>query len=228
MTRRSSWSSPSTRRDMGRVIGRDGRIANAIRSLLRVMATREAVHVELEIVGPTTEPPVAVARITGAKGLRGAVRIEPLTDWPEHLDVGARLRLEGEEDDRDGHPSRARRPGARRSPCPGSRARDAAEALLGRYLEVEPAPLRGRGQLLLAPARGAARRATLAAHARRGRRGLPRRRGRGLPDRRTRWRGAPRPGSPSMWCARSTSRPDAWSSTTPPRRCAERRCGSTS
>lgn len=36
--------------DMGRVIGRDGRIANAIRSLLRVMATREGRHVELEIV----------------------------------------------------------------------------------------------------------------------------------------------------------------------------------
>ena len=36
--------------DMGRVIGRDGRIANALRSLLRVMATRDGRHVELEIV----------------------------------------------------------------------------------------------------------------------------------------------------------------------------------
>jgi predicted RNA-binding protein YlqC (UPF0109 family) len=36
--------------DMGRVIGRDGRIANAIRSLLRVLATRDGRHVELEIV----------------------------------------------------------------------------------------------------------------------------------------------------------------------------------
>lgn len=36
--------------DMGRVIGRDGRIANAIRSLLRVMAIRDGRHVELEIV----------------------------------------------------------------------------------------------------------------------------------------------------------------------------------
>ena len=36
--------------DMGRVIGRDGRIANAIRSLLRVMAARAGRHVELEIV----------------------------------------------------------------------------------------------------------------------------------------------------------------------------------
>jgi predicted RNA-binding protein YlqC (UPF0109 family) len=38
-------------RDMGRVIGRDGRIAYAIRSLLRVMASRDGRHVELEIVG---------------------------------------------------------------------------------------------------------------------------------------------------------------------------------
>ena len=36
--------------DMGRVIGRDGRIANAIRSLLRVIATRDGRHVELDIV----------------------------------------------------------------------------------------------------------------------------------------------------------------------------------
>ena len=36
--------------DMGRVIGRVGRIANAIRSLLRVMATRDGRHVELDIV----------------------------------------------------------------------------------------------------------------------------------------------------------------------------------
>ena len=36
--------------DMGRIIGRDGRIANAIRSLLRVMGTRDGRHVELEIV----------------------------------------------------------------------------------------------------------------------------------------------------------------------------------
>lgn len=36
--------------DMGRVIGRDGRIANAIRSLLRVMAAKDGRHVELDIV----------------------------------------------------------------------------------------------------------------------------------------------------------------------------------
>ncbi|HLE58925.1 MAG TPA: KH domain-containing protein [Candidatus Limnocylindria bacterium] len=37
--------------DMGRVIGRDGRVANSIRSLLRVVGTRSGQHVELEITG---------------------------------------------------------------------------------------------------------------------------------------------------------------------------------
>jgi len=37
--------------DMGRIIGRDGRIANSIRSLLRVMGTRDGRRVELEIIG---------------------------------------------------------------------------------------------------------------------------------------------------------------------------------
>ncbi len=36
--------------DMGRVIGKGGRVANAIRSLLRVMAANMGVHVTLDIV----------------------------------------------------------------------------------------------------------------------------------------------------------------------------------
>ena len=36
--------------DMGRVIGRDGRIANALRDLLRAMASKNGRRVELEIV----------------------------------------------------------------------------------------------------------------------------------------------------------------------------------
>ncbi len=36
--------------DMGRVIGKGGRVANAIRSLLRVMAAKTGVHVTLDIV----------------------------------------------------------------------------------------------------------------------------------------------------------------------------------
>lgn len=36
--------------DMGRIIGKAGRVANAIRSLLRVMATQEGKRVNLEIM----------------------------------------------------------------------------------------------------------------------------------------------------------------------------------
>lgn len=36
--------------DMGRVIGRNGRVANAMRSLLRVAASRKGVHVSLDIL----------------------------------------------------------------------------------------------------------------------------------------------------------------------------------
>ncbi|MBM4422001.1 MAG: KH domain-containing protein [Chloroflexi bacterium] len=36
--------------DMGRVIGKDGKVANAIRTLLRVVAAREGQRIQLEIV----------------------------------------------------------------------------------------------------------------------------------------------------------------------------------
>ena len=36
--------------DMGRVIGRNGRVANAIRTLLKVVAAKQGVRVTLEIV----------------------------------------------------------------------------------------------------------------------------------------------------------------------------------
>ncbi len=36
--------------DMGRVIGKSGKVANALRSLLRVMAANSGEHVSLEIV----------------------------------------------------------------------------------------------------------------------------------------------------------------------------------
>lgn len=38
--------------DMGRVIGKNGRVANAIRVLLRVAAAREEKRVSLDIVDP--------------------------------------------------------------------------------------------------------------------------------------------------------------------------------
>lgn len=36
--------------DMGRVIGKDGKVANALRTLLRMMAAREGQRVQLEIM----------------------------------------------------------------------------------------------------------------------------------------------------------------------------------
>jgi uncharacterized protein len=38
--------------DMGRVIGKGGRVANAIRTLLRVAAERDGTQVNLEVVEP--------------------------------------------------------------------------------------------------------------------------------------------------------------------------------
>ncbi len=83
---------------------------------------------------------MAVARIIAAKGLRGAVKVEPLTDWPEHLEPGASLYLEDEEQLR--RIDAAERGG--RIPVltlEGIGSRDEAEAVVGRYLEVEAAPL---------------------------------------------------------------------------------------
>ena len=87
----------------------------------------------------TTER-LAVARVLGAKGLAGAVRVEPLTDTPGRLVVGASLFLEGEK--------RPRRvtdvQSGGRVPVvalDGIADRDAAEALAGRYLEVDAEPL---------------------------------------------------------------------------------------
>ena len=40
------------RDDMGRVIGKSGRVANAIRALLRVAAEREGQQVTLDVVEP--------------------------------------------------------------------------------------------------------------------------------------------------------------------------------
>jgi len=40
------------REDMGRVIGKGGRVANAIRTLLRVAAEREGVQATLDVLEP--------------------------------------------------------------------------------------------------------------------------------------------------------------------------------
>jgi hypothetical protein len=41
--------------DMGRVIGRQGRIAKAIRTILKATATRQRIFVNLEIVDPVSD-----------------------------------------------------------------------------------------------------------------------------------------------------------------------------
>jgi 16S rRNA processing protein RimM len=78
--------------------------------------------------------------VTGAKGLRGAMRIEPLTDWPERLGTGEQLFVEDE--------AAPRRVTAiewgGRIPAitlEGIATREAAEALRDRYLEVEAVEL---------------------------------------------------------------------------------------
>ena len=88
---------------------------------------------------PTSER-LAVARVLGAKGLDGAVRIEVLTDRDDRLIAGARLYLEGEDTDREvlAVERGGRVPVLRLSGVDG---RDAAEQLRGRYLEVEREPL---------------------------------------------------------------------------------------
>jgi 16S rRNA processing protein RimM len=68
------------------------------------------------------------------------MRIEPLTDWPEHLQVGATLFLEGEDEPR--HITNAEWGG--RIPAVGLEgitSRDGAASLAGRFLEAEPQPL---------------------------------------------------------------------------------------
>jgi len=87
----------------------------------------------------TTER-LAAARIVGAKGLAGALRIEMLTDWPEHLAAGAVIFVEGEDQPRIVRELQA----AGRVPVlilDAVASREAAEALIGRYLEVEAAEL---------------------------------------------------------------------------------------
>ena len=76
-----------------------------------------------------------MARILAAKGLKGGLRIEILTDWPERLEPDAEVWPEGE--------ARARRirhvESGGRVPVvhlDGIDSREAAEALVGRYLEV--------------------------------------------------------------------------------------------
>lgn len=88
---------------------------------------------------PTTDRYLAVARILGAKGLRGGLRLELVTDWPERLAVGATVRVEGGES----HQVVDAEQGGRTPVVylSGVTTREAAESLAGRYLEMPEQPL---------------------------------------------------------------------------------------
>lgn len=87
-----------------------------------------------------TSERLAVARILGVKGLAGGLRIEPLTDWPERLAIGAPVWVEEEAAPREIVDVEwgGRVPVLR---LEGIADRSAAEGLIGRYLEAPPVPL---------------------------------------------------------------------------------------
>jgi 16S rRNA processing protein RimM len=78
--------------------------------------------------------------VLGAKGLRGGLRVELLTDWPERLVPGLELFVEDAAE-----PARIRdvERGGRAMVLhvEGVTSREAAEALAGRYLEAVAQPL---------------------------------------------------------------------------------------
>jgi len=78
---------------------------------------------------------VAIARVLGAKGLKGGIRVETLTDLPDRIAPGVDVWLEDATD-----PLRIERveSGGRLTVVylEGIRTREAAEALANRYLEA--------------------------------------------------------------------------------------------
>ncbi len=87
-----------------------------------------------------TSERLALARVLGAKGLAGALRIELLTDHPGRLAVGESVWVEGETEPRR---IMAASWGGRIPvlQLAGISDRAAAEQLAGRYLEGPPTPL---------------------------------------------------------------------------------------
>ena len=87
-----------------------------------------------------SERRLAVARVLGAKGLRGGIRVELLTDWPEHVVAGASVFPEGSSEplvvDRVEAGGRSTVLYFR-----GLGTRESIEPLVGRYLERPTRPL---------------------------------------------------------------------------------------
>jgi 16S rRNA processing protein RimM len=90
-----------------------------------------------------TERRLTVGRILGPKGLKGAVRVELLTDWPERLVPGAELVIDGGTDTRRALTIRQIESGGRSFVLyfDSVEDRNAAEALTGSYLETPARPL---------------------------------------------------------------------------------------
>ena len=104
--------------DMGKVIGRNGSVAKALRTLLKVVSAREG---RADLAGDrpagvtarrgksgaprsAARPPEApaadadrltVGLVRGLHGLRGAVRVEVLSDDPARFEVGSVLHPDG-------------------------------------------------------------------------------------------------------------------------------------
>jgi 16S rRNA processing protein RimM len=78
-----------------------------------------------------------VVRVLGPRGLKGALRVELLTDWPEDLVAGAPLWEEGGTS--SWRVARIETEGrVPVLPLEGVTSREAAESLTGRYLEGPP------------------------------------------------------------------------------------------
>ncbi len=91
--------------DMGRIIGKKGRVANAMRTLLRVLGGKQGKRVTLEIVESGAEkeaaqdvaPPPTEAPLEEAEPLEAEVAEEaPIADWemPSDEELLAPLREE--------------------------------------------------------------------------------------------------------------------------------------
>ena len=90
-----------------------------------------------------TERRLTVGRVLGPKGLKGGVRIELLTDWPDRLAAGAKLLVDAGTDERRTLTITRIERGGRSFVLYFETVddRSAAESLTGSYLETPARPL---------------------------------------------------------------------------------------